>query len=317
MSTFKSIYKLLFITVISVPAFVLAADWEPDGPITLQVGFGSGGSTDSLARGIAASMEENTGWDVIVENKPGGGGVAMFSSLVRKKPDGRIIGMGVTVPTLMNLALRGDKLPFKIDSFDYLATVVLAPLAIVAPADAPYNTFAEFVTFAQENGGGLIGFDAKPQEMMMRAVNKTENTGFDLVSHKSGAEVIQSLLGGHVNVGFGAGAHIKYVESGELKMLAVATESRQAYSPDTQSLIEQGYPYSVEPYFYLAAPKGLSEEALAALSTALDSAINSDSVNELIENVMNTNSTNLGPVDTEQKLVSGLSAVQELISASE
>lgn len=295
---------------------VQAADWKPNGPVTLQIGFGSGGSTDTLGRAIAAEMESQTGWDVVAENKPGGGGVAMFSGLVRAKPDGQKIGMGVTIPTLMNLALRGDKLPFKADSFDYLATVVLAPLAIVAPADAPYNTFAEFVAHAKKNGGGLIGFDAKPQEMMMRAVDKTEKAGFEFVSHKSGAEIIQGLLGGHINVGFGAGAHIKYVKSGQLKMLAVATQTRQDYSPDTTSLIEQGYPYSVEPYFYLAAPRGLPDGAKQELAKALDAAINSDALAELITNVMFTVPTNLGPDGTQHKLSSGLAAVEELIAAT-
>lgn len=293
-----------------------AADWKPSGPVTLQIGFGSGGSTDTLGRAIAAEMEKQTGWDVIAENKPGGGGIAMFSSLVRAKPDGRKLGMGVTIPTLMNLALRGDKLPFKVDSFDYLATVVVAPLAIVAPANAPYNTFAEFVAHTKKNGGGLIGFDAKPQEMMMRAVDKTEKAGFEYVSHKSGAEIIQGLLGGHINIGFGAGSHIKYVKSGQLKMLAVATKTHQDYSPDTQSLIEQGYPYSVEPYFYLAAPKGLAPEAKKALGKALDDAINSKALSTLISNVMFTVPSNLGPDGTAEKLATGLSSVQDLVAAT-
>ena len=198
------------------------AEWQPPGPITLQVGFDSGGSTDTLGRAIAAAMEESTGWDVIVQNKPGGGGVAMFSSLVRAKPNGLNLGMGVTIPTLMNLATRGEKLPFKADSFDYLATVVLAPLALVAPKDAPYNTFGEFVEHSKANNGSLIGFDAGPQRMMMLAVNNDADAGFELVSNKSGAEIIKGLLGGQLDAGFGAGAHIQYLESGDLKMLAVA-----------------------------------------------------------------------------------------------
>lgn len=293
-----------------------AADWKPKGPITIQIGFGAGGSTDALGRAIATEMEKQTGWDIVVENKPGGGGVAMFSSLVRAKPDGQKIGLGVTIPTLMNLALRGDKLPFKVDSFDYLGTIVVAPLAIVAPAKAPYNTFKEYVAHAKKKGRGLIGFDAKPQEMMMRAVNKTEKAGLEYISHKSGAEIVQSLLGGHVDIGFGAGIHIKYVNSGQLKMLAVATKTRQGYSKDTQSLIEQGYPYSVEPYFYFAAPKGLPADTKKALEAALDKAIKSDALAKLITNVMFTVPANLGAAGTEEKLTSGLDAVKKLVAAT-
>jgi tripartite-type tricarboxylate transporter receptor subunit TctC len=311
--TFKAAIAAI---AIAIPGAAFA-DWEPSGPITLQVGFGSGGSTDTLGRAIAASMEENTGWDVIVENKPGGGGIAMFSSLVGKKADGTTLGMGVTIPTLMNLATRGDKLPFKADSFDYLATIVLAPLALVAPADAPYNTVAEFVEFSKTNGGSLIGFDAGPQRMIMRAVNKVSGAGFEMVSHKSGAEIIQGLLGGQLQAGFGAGAHIQYLKSGDLKMLAVATQSRHGYSADTQSFIEQGFPYSVEPYFYIAAPDGLDAEVKTALAKALDDAINSTSMTELIGNIMQTTPNNIGPDATEAKLVNGLSDISALLAASE
>lgn len=311
----KTFKAAITAAVVALPSAAFA-EWAPKGPITLQIGFGSGGSTDTLGRAIAASMEENTGWDVIVENKPGGGGVAMFSSLVKDDPDGLTLGMGVTIPTLMNLATRGDKLPFKAESFDYLATVVLAPLALVAPTDAPYNTVAEFVEYSKANGGSLIGFDAGPQRMIMRAVNKSADAGFELVSHKSGAEIIQGLLGGQLQAGFGAGAHIQYLASGDLKMLAVATQTRHGYAADTESFIEQGFPYSVEPYFYVAAPDGLDAEVKAGLAKALDDAINSASMTELIGNIMQTTPNNLGPDGTESKLVNGLSDISELLAAS-
>ncbi len=314
MSFMKTIKIAALAVAIAIPG-AASAQWKPAGPVTLQVGFGSGGSTDTLGRAIASAMEKNTGWDVIVENKPGGGGIAMFSSLVGKKPNGLTMGMGVTIPTLMNLAMRGDKLPFKAESFDYLATIVLAPLAIVAPKDAPYNTFAEFVEYSKANGGSLIGFDAGPQRMMMNAVNKNYGAGLEVVSHKSGAEIIQGLLGGQLAAGFAAGAHKQYLESGDLKMQAVATEARQGYSADTKSLIEQGFPYSVEPYFYIAAPDGLDPETKAALAAALDAAINSPSMTDLIGNIMKTTPTNLGPDGTEAKLVNGLASVIKLIEA--
>lgn len=301
------------VTMSATSAF---AEWAPSGPVKIQIGFGSGGITDTLGRAIAASMEENTGWDVIAENKPGGGGIAMFSGLVRAKPDGRTIGMGVTIPTLMNLALRGDKLPFKAESFDYLATVVLAPVAIIAKADAPYNTMAEYVAYAKENGGGIVSFDAKPQELIMRAINNTQELELELVSHNSGAESIQSILGGHTDAGFAAGSHIKYVESGDIKVLAVATETRHAYAPDVTSLIEQGFNYSTEPYFYFAAPQGLDPEAKAALAKALDDAITSETVSGMIKNSMSTVPTNLGADGTFGKLTDGLSVVEALIEAS-
>ncbi|WP_323035909.1 tripartite tricarboxylate transporter substrate binding protein [Pararhodobacter sp.] len=292
------------------------ADWTPAGPITLQIGFGAGGSTDTLGRAIAAAVEENTGWDVIVENRPGGGGIAMLSTLMNEDPDGLTIGMGVTVATVMNLAMRGDQLPFTIESFDYLGTVVLAPVSVVAVSSAPYDTFAEFIDYSIENGGSLVGFDGGPQRLIMQSINNTTGSQVELVSHQSGAEIITGLLGGQLDAGFSAGEHIQYLESGDLKMLAVATQARHPYSPDTQTLVEQGYPYSVEPYFYLAAPAGLEPEVQAALAGAIADAIQSEELVELIENVMQTEATNLGPDGTEAKLTSGLGDAQALIAAA-
>jgi tripartite-type tricarboxylate transporter receptor subunit TctC len=296
------------------PAF--AADWAPDGPITIQIGFGAGGSTDTLGRVVAKSMEEATGWDVVVENKPGGGGVAMFSALAQAEPDGQVIGMGVTIPIIMNLILRGDQLPFKADSFDYLATVAVAQQTLVAKGDAPYDDVDGLVAYAKANDGAIIAFDAKPQEMIARAIEKQSGAKVKLLPVKSGAEAVQNLLGGHADAGFVAGPHIEYVKSGELKVLAPATAVRHGYAPDKPTLIEQGYKYSVEPYFYFAAPKGLPADAKATLAKALDDAINSDAAKEIIVNTMRTEPSNLGPDGTAEKLMSGVESTKMLIEAS-
>lgn len=312
-TTFKAV---LAVAALAFPN-VAFADWEPEGPITLQVGFGAGGATDVIGRAIAATLEENKGWNVIVENKPGGGGVAMFSGLVRDKPDGQTFGMGVTVATLMSLATRGDSLPFDIDSFDYLGTVVVAPLAVIAPSDAPYDTFSELVEHSKANGGHLVGFDAGPQRMIINAINQDTGAGFETVSHKSGAEQMQGLLGGQLQAGFGAGAHIEYVVSGDIKVLAVATDTRQAYAPDATTLIEQGFDYSLDPYFYLAAPKGLPAEVKAELSSAIDEALKSGVVADLIKNTMKAEAANLGSDGTEAKLKSSLAAIKKLVAINQ
>lgn len=305
------------IAALSIGATAASAkDWTPQEPITLQIGFGAGGGTDTLGRAIAASIEETLGWDVIVENVPGGGGVAMFSRLVNADPDGYTLAMGVNTPILMGLATRGETLPFKIDSFDYLATVVTGPGAIVAPGDAPYSTMPEMATYSRDNDGVLFGYDASTQLMVINAINNQEDAGFVAVPHNSGAELVQGLLGGNLGAAYLGGAHIQYLASGDLKMLAVATEQRQAYSPDTTSLIEQGYSISVAPVFYIAAPGGLPEDVHSALAKMLDDAINSPKVSELVANMMQVPPRNEGPEGTERLMVDGLPSILALIEAA-
>jgi tripartite-type tricarboxylate transporter receptor subunit TctC len=289
-----------------------AADWKPDGPLMLQIGFGAGGETDTMGRAIAAEMEKATGWDVVAENKPGGGGVAMFTQISAAPADGQVIGMGVSMPVLINLVLRGDKLPFKLDSFDYLGTVTRAQLAIVAKKDAPFDDIAGLVDYAKREGGAPVGFDAKPQELILQAINTRDDAGIRPVSAKSSAELVQNVLGGHVVAAFAAGVHIPYLQKGDLKMLASANDGRHSYAKDVKSLREQGYDLFVDPWFYFAAPAGLPAEAKTAIADALAKAIQSETVQKLVSNTMRNEVVNLGPDGTEQMMQAGIGGVKVL-----
>jgi tripartite-type tricarboxylate transporter receptor subunit TctC len=298
--------------ILCVAMIGTAAAWEPQGPLKLEIGFGAGGETDTIGRVIAKALEDQTGWQVIAENKPGGGGIAMFTEMAAMPPNGQVIGMGVNMPVMINLVLRGDKLPFNLDSFDYLATVARAPLVIIAKSDAPYNNMNELVAWSKKNDGAAIAFDAKPQEMILRAIDKQENAGFKLISTKSSAEMLQFLLGGQVAASFSAGAHIPYLEKGDVKMLASANSTRQDYASNVKTLQEQGYDLFSDPWFYLAAPAGLPDDAKQALADALDKALKTNEVKKIVSNTLSTQPKNLGPDGTKQMFDDGMGGVKAL-----
>jgi tripartite-type tricarboxylate transporter receptor subunit TctC len=297
-----------------VPTLTCAADWSPKGSIKLQIGFGAGGSTDTLGRLVAANVEENTGWNVVVENKPGGGGVAMLSGLMNEKPDGSILGVAVNVPILLNIAKRGDKLPFKIDTFDYIGTITRGEVALVARSDAPFKDINGFIALAKTKKMA-VAFDAMPQQMIMTAVGNQAGLKFKFVKHKSGAEQIQSILGGHVDVGCPAGAHIKYLKSGDLKMIVAFNKQRHSHSPDTKTLIENNYNFYLDPYYYLVAPKGLPANVKDTLVKAFDKAIHSDKVKTALLNILKVNPHNLGPDGTFNMLTNGVTDIKTVIDA--
>ena len=292
----------------------LAGDWTPKGSIKLQIGFGAGGSTDTIGRLVAAQVEETTGWNIVVQNKPGGGGVAMLSGLMNQKPDGSTLGLAVNVPILLNLAKRGDKLPFKIDTFDYIGTVTKGEVALVARADAPFDDINAVVALAKTKKLA-IAFDAMPQQMIMSAVSNQAGVKFKFVKHKSGAEQIQSILGGHVDVGCPAGAHIKYLESGDLKMIVAFGKQRFSYAPDTKTLIENDYKFYLDPYYYLVAPKGLPADVKTTLAKVFDNAIHSDKVKTALLNTLKTPPYNLGPDGTFKMLSDGVTDIKTVIDA--
>ncbi|NKB77940.1 MAG: hypothetical protein GKR96_13130 [Gammaproteobacteria bacterium] len=294
---------------------VQASDWKPTGPIKLQIGFGAGGSTDAMGRVIAKVMKEQTGWSVFAENKTGGGGVAMFTGIAKMPAKGNVIGMGVNMPVMINIVKRGAELGFDLDSFDYLGTVAKAQLALIARADAPFDDIQGMIEYSKSNDGLAIGFGAPPQKLLMGVVGKQADADFRFVSTKGEAETQKLLLGGQVLAGFSAGTHVKYLESGDFKMIASANDSRHSYAPDTPTVRELGFDVYLDPFFYFATTAGTDPEAVDALTAALANAIASDEVAEIVRNAATTEVLNLGAEGTKKMLVEGIENVKVLFGS--
>jgi len=287
------------------------AEWAPKGPLTIEIGFGAGGSTDTIGRIVAKVMKEQTGWNVIAENKPGGGGIAMFTGIANRPADGQTIGLGVNMPILVNLVTRPAEMAFDLDSFDYLGTAGRAQLAMIARSDAPFDDVAGLIQYAKANNAP-IAFDAKPQELAMRQVMQAAGVEFQFLSTKGGAENVQLILGGQAIAGFEAGGHLSLLDAGQLKMIASMNNARHNYAPDTPTLIEQGYPIYVDPVYFFAATKGTPDDAREALSKALANALASEEVATVVQNSLKSPILNMGPEGTEAMLRDGLSNVAQL-----
>lgn len=309
--------KLLALGASALMAFsapAMAEDWAPDGPLTIQIGFGAGGSTDTMGRVLAQVMKENTGWNVVVENKPGGGGVAMFTGLSQMPPRGKVVGMGVSIPVLVQLVNRGDQLPFNVDSFDYLGTVAKAELALVASKDAPFDDLEGLVAYAKEHGSLPVATMAPPQVLMMKQTKAKTGADFNLVTADGGAEVMKLILGGQVLAGFGSGEHFPYLESGDMKVIASANQSRLSYAPDVKTFTESGVPAYVDPVFFFAMTGGTDPAAVKAIAAAIDAAIVSPEVIEIVKNAVQGKPINMGMKGTHQMMVDGYANAEVLFA---
>ncbi|MDA4847911.1 tripartite tricarboxylate transporter substrate binding protein [Hoeflea poritis] len=295
---------------LSVATVAFAADdWKPDGSLTMQIGFGAGGSTDTMGRVLAKVIEDQTGWNVIAENKTGGGGVAMFTGIAKMPPRGKVIGLGVNMPILVNLVNRGDELGFDLSSFDYLGTIAKAELALVASKDAPFDNLMELVAYAKEQGNMPVAFGAPPQKLLMDVTSRETGAKFNMVSTKGGAETMKLILGGQVLAGFGSGEQLPYLESGDMKIIAAANEERLSYAPDIETFREAGVNAYVDPYFFLAMTKGTPPEAVKAIAAAIDNAMKSPEMAEIVKNATDGSPLNLGTEGTEKMMVGGLKNV--------
>ena len=300
--------------LIALASTANAADWKPDGPLTIQIGFGAGGSTDTMGRVLAKSMEDATGWSIVVENKPGGGGVAMFTGLSQRPANGKTIGMGVSIPVLVQLVNRGDQLPFTVDSFDYLGTVAKAELALVASKDAPFDDLESMVAYAKQEGSLPVATMAPPQVLMMDQTKAKTGAEFSLVNADGGAEVLKLILGGQVLAGFASGEHFQYLEAGTMKVIAGANQSRLSYAPDSKTFIESGIEAYVDPVFFLAMRGGTDPEAVAAISAAMDEAIKAPEFAKIVQNAVQGDPINMGREGTKKMMVDGLANAKVLFA---
>tara|TARA_E500000178_G_scaffold152679_1_gene152437 strand:- start:317 stop:1276 length:960 start_codon:yes stop_codon:yes gene_type:complete len=290
------------------------AGWKPDGVITLQIGFGAGGSTDTMGRVLAKVIKDQTGWNIFAENKTGGGGVAMFTGIAKMPPRGKVIGLGVNMPVLVNLVRRGDELGFDLDSFEYLGTISKAELSLVASAEAPFDDLQGLIDHAKSAGGLLVAYGAPPQKLLMDVAARESGASFDMVTTKGGAETMKLILGGQVLAGFSSGEHLPHAEAGKMKVIASANAVRLSYAPDVGTFVEAGINAYVDPYYYLATTKGTDPEAVEEIAKVIDRALRSPEMVEIVGNTIRNKPLNLGPRGTKNMMVDGLANVGVLFA---
>ena len=264
-------------------ALVAPAQAWPDKAVTLVVPFPPGGSTDTLARTLGASMQAKLGQTVIVENKAGATGTIGTAQVARAAADGHTVlvsslGPFVIAPHLLkNVPYDAGR------DLDLLTVAVQAPNVLVVPAASPYKTVADVIAAAKKSpdklsfaSSGNGSSDHLTAELFWL---QTGTSGVH-VPYKGGAPAISDLLGGQVEASFqNINAIVQHVNAGKLRALAVTGSKRSALMPSVPTLSESGVKDAdVYSWQGIAAPKGLPAEVKAKLHAALIAALNDPAV---------------------------------------
>ena len=267
---------------LSVPRVVGAqADW-PKGPIKFVVPFPPGGGTDPIARIIAAKLGETTGWQIVVENKPGAAGVIGAAVVAKSPPDGQT--WLVTFDShILSPAFTGN-MPYKESELSNLMLVGRAPLVIVCHPDRAYRDFAEVVADARRRPGKVsIGMLSASQSLLLMTYVKKEN-GFEpnFIYYKGGGPTVQDALAGVTDMAITTlVSAVPYCQAGKLRALATTGEKRPPALPDTPTLIEQGIrSYPTYSWWGIYAPAGVSAPILQRMNAQLAKAVWSPDVNQ-------------------------------------
>ena len=249
----------------------------PSEEIRLLVPYGAGGPTDLTARAYGASLEEQLGQTVVVENLPGGSGAIATQELVTAEPDGHTLSL-VTAGTLVLTPLAND-VGYTKDDVTPIGVMAEVPSVLAVGSGSPYQSVEDFVAAAEQDPGRLtVGVPgaSTPQGIELQRLRDEYGVEVTVVPFDGNAEMTTALLGGNVDaVLINASSDVTAnIDAGEFRPLAVSSEERLSWLPDTPTLVESGFPELTlsGSTFGLAGPAGMPEEVVTVLEDALRTA---------------------------------------------
>ena len=270
----KISYKLSLLMMCAWPILqAYGADVYPSKPIKLIVTFVPGGGADILARYLAQALTTSLGKQVLVDNKPGAGGLIGIQAGLSAPADGytlTLISSSYTVnPSLYKL---------KFDPVNDMTPIVQAskgPLLVVVNASQSIKSLADFVAKAKSKPAQLTyASSGLGSALHLGAALFADQAGISInhVPYKGGGAALNDLLANQIDIYFAATASaLPLVQSGKLQALAVTGTKRIPALPDTPTIEEQGYKgYDVTLWYGLIGPKGMPHDLVDKINSEVN-----------------------------------------------
>jgi len=248
----------------------------PERPVRLVVSSAAGGTQDILARLMGQWLSERLGQQFVIENRTGGAGTIATEMVVKASPDGYTLLM-VGPPNFIGATLY-EKLNYDfIRDIAPIGSISREAVVFVVHPSVPANTVPEFIAYAKSNPGkvnmasaGIGTMGHVPAELFKMM------TGIDMdhVPYRGGGPAVADLLGGQVQVMFGAlPTSIGYIRAGKLRALAVTTVNRSEALPETPTVSEAVPGYEASSVWGLGAPRNASWEIIEQLNKAINAVL--------------------------------------------
>jgi tripartite-type tricarboxylate transporter receptor subunit TctC len=264
----------------------VAAQSFPAKPIRYVVGFAPGGSTDLVARLVAAKMSELLAQQVVVDNRSGAGGTLAAETVARAAPDGyTLFHAGIT--QAINPALRKNLSYNPLKDFSTVSLLVKLPLVFVVHPTMPAKTIAEFVTLAKASPGrinyGSSGVGAAPH-LGMELFKRMAGIDVTHVPYKGSAPALADLLGAQIPSMFdNLPGCLPYIKSGRVRALGIGSLARNAQIPDVPTIAESVPGYEVTVWYGMFAPAGTPANVITKLNQTVVRALATPDVQRRLE----------------------------------
>src|SRR6266704_1979433 len=255
----------------------------PSKPVHIFVPYAAGGGVDILARTLGDVVSRQWGQSVVVENRPGAGGVVASQALVASPPDGYtliVVASGhATNPFLY------PKIPYDTSKdFTPISLLASSPNILLMRADSPFKTLGDMLAQARAKPGSLSFGHAgtgTSTHLAGELLKNLAHVDLNAIPYKGGAPAINDLMGGQIPMSFNNGPEsVGQLEAGTLRALAVTTADRAPFLPDVPSMLEAVPGYDTGVWWGLLGPANMSPDVLAKLAHDFVAALNTDAVKE-------------------------------------
>ena len=240
-----------------------AAQEYPLRPIRFIVGFAPGGVADLMARALGQRLTEALSQQVIVDNRPGGGGVISMQITAQAPRDGYTLLIGSSTQFSITPALRMNLTYDVVRDFAPVSRIAMTPVMLTVHPSFAVKSVQEFIELAKGKSGsamsyGSTGYGGAPH-ISAELLKKVTGIAMTHVPFKGGSEAVTALLGGHLQASFGAvSTSLGHVKAGRLRALGVTSAKRLTAVPEVPTFIEAGLSgFEVEQWYGVFMPAGV------------------------------------------------------------
>jgi len=255
----------------------LAAADYPIKPVRVFVPYGAGGVGDLTMRLLADKLGEQLKQQFVIENRPGAGGIASATQVLRAPADGYTlgeIGNGQAIS-----ASLFTQLPFNVlKDFTPVSVAASFELLLAVPGNSPYKSLKDVVDAAKQSPGKLNLGAINPgstQNLSAHLFQQVTEAEFAIVTYRTTPELVTALLRGDVDLGFDYYAgFVGEIADGKLRIIATSGEERDPLLKDIPTAKESGFPqYVVTSWNGVAGPAAMPSEIVQTLNVEINRAL--------------------------------------------
>jgi tripartite-type tricarboxylate transporter receptor subunit TctC len=254
-------------------------------PVALIVPYSAGGITDEVTRIVASKVSKNTGWSVIVENRPGGAGQIAANAVKQAAADGHTLLVGDIGTHAINASLYSKLSYDPVKDFAPVTEMVQMPHVLVVPADSPFKTLKELIEGARRRPGELVfgsvgvGSGAHLLGEMLKAEKKINIVH---APYRGSSQIVPDLMAGRIAMFFGAvGSMAPFIKDGKLRGLVVTDTGRSPLLPKVPSAPEANAPgLDLKVWFGILAPSATPVKVIDRLNAEFVKALNQADVRQ-------------------------------------